>query len=608
MSLFRDNIQQQTQSTGGGLFSGGSNSIFGTSNNKSNTNNKGLFGNLLTNTGSQNTNNQQTNDKQTPSLFSNTSIGNNGLFGFNNNNNQTGTNNNNTNDKGLFSGLNSNNTNNIFGNFQNNKTSNDNNNKSIIPSSVSLFGTQTNNTQSVQNSQANNEQKNKKDETFSIFGNNLANIQEKPKENNNTTITNDQNKPNLFSNISKDQPSLGFKPPEGKSIFGIPKEEKKSENNTNAINTQSQAQGEVQKKEKEEANKSNAPLFGNNINNQSGIPTVSLFGNTDNKKDQSQNKNTISIPNSNPSQQANIFNKNNNNNANINQNAQNQNNINNNNNQQANQQANIKSNDNKNYLNIKIPEKPFEISFGNSKELEEYEKNQIMHKTNKEIIDDFKNMLLTQKAKYKQCVSNTREFERKLMGIIDITNTNSLMSEINEKNGKKYLSKINSIYYQSKNLENILTNFNDKLNQTLSPYRDNVMNSDKIFLNQNNSERFKFYENFAQLSEKCYLIENSINEAEQNLAKKEKEINEKEDNKKEGVWIERNRGKIFVNQNEINNLFSECYDGLSNLKSMQDNIDKRYEMLKMKLLEKTGNNYINNINFKNNFKYNNNIY
>ena len=599
MSLFGANNQQQTQT---GLFSGSSNSIFGSSNNNPNTNNKGLFGNLFTNTSNQNTNNQQTNDKQTPSpsLFSNNPIGTNGLFGFNNNNNnQTTTNNNNTNDKGLFSGINPNNSNNIFGNFQNNKTSNDNNNKPIIPSSGSLFGTLTNNTQSVQNSQANNnEQKNKKDETFSIFSNNLTNIQEKPKENNNTTITNDQNKPNLFSNISKDQPSLGFKPPEGKSIFGIPKEEKKSEISTNAINTQSQAQGEVQKKEKEEANKSNAPLFGNNINNKTGIPTVSLFGNTDNKKDQAQNKNNISIPNSNQSQPANIFNKNNNNNANANQNAQNQ---------QANQQANIQSNDNKNYLNIKIPEKPFEISFGNSKELEEYEKNQIMHKTNKEIIDDFKNMLLTQKAKYKQCVSNTREFERKLMGIIDITNTNSLMSEINEKNGKKYLSKINSIYYQSKNLENILTNFNDKLNQTLSPYRDNVMNSDKIFLNQNNSERFKFYENFSQLSEKCYLIENSINEAEQNLAKKEKEINEKED-KKEGVWIERNRGKIFVNQNEINNLFSECYDGLSNLKSMQDNIDKRYEMLKMKLLEKTGNNYINNINFKNNFKYNNNIY
>ena len=365
MSLFGANNQQQTQT---GLFSGSSNSIFGSSNNNPNTNNKGLFGNLFTNTSNQNTNNQQTNDKQTPSLFSNNPIGTNGLFGFNNNNNnQTTTNNNNTNDKGLFSGINPNNSNNIFGNFQNNKTSNDNNNKPIIPSSGSLFGTLTNNTQSVQNSQANNnEQKNKKDETFSIFSNNLTNIQEKPKENNNTTITNDQNKPNLFSNISKDQPSLGFKPPEGKSIFGIPKEEKKSEISTNAINTQSQAQGEIQKKEKEEANKSNAPLFGNNINNKTGIQTGNLFGNIDNKKDQAQNKNNISIPNSNQSQPANIFNKNNNNNANANQNAQNQ---------QANQQANIQSNDNKNYLNIKIPEKPFEISFGNSKELEEYEKN-----------------------------------------------------------------------------------------------------------------------------------------------------------------------------------------------------------------------------------------
>ena len=59
-----------------------------------------------------------------------------------------------------------------------------------------------------------------------------------------------------------------------------------------------------------------------------------------------------------------------------------------------------------------------------------------------------------------------------------------------------------------------------------------------------------------------------------------------------------------MNQNEINNLFSECYDGLSNLKSLQDNIDKKYEMLKMKLLQKTGNNYINNFNINNNFKYN----
>ena len=113
------------------------------------------------------------------------------------------------------------------------------------------------------------------------------------------------------------------------------------------------------------------------------------------------------------------------------------------------------------------------------------------------------------------------------MGIIEITNANALMSEINEKNFEKINQKLNSINYQSKNLENILTNFNDKLGQTLAPYKDNVMNSDKILLNQNNSEKFKFYENFQQISDKCYQLENSINEAEQNLVKKEEMREEK---------------------------------------------------------------------------------
>ena len=594
--MFGNNTQSQSQPAGGSLFSGTNNNLLGANNSNSNSNNKGLFGDLLSNNNNQNTNNQQTNENKNQTLFSNTSNGNNTLFGANNN--QGNSNTNDTNNKGLFSAFSSNNSNNLFGNFQNNKSGNDNN-KSIFPSGTALFGTQTNNTQSVQNSQANKEQKDKKDEGFSLFGNNFGNTQEKPKENNLTINTNDQNKPNLFSNTSKEQPAF---------LFGAPKEEKKSEIKTNELNTQvktqTQTQSQIQiQKDNNENNKPTNSLFGNNINNQSGAKTGNLFGNNDIKKDeQKQNKNTISIPNQNPNQPSSIFNNNvNNNNANANQNAQNQNNVNNNN-----QQANIKSNENKNYLNLKIPEKPFEFSFGNSKELEDYEKNQLMHKTNKEIIEDFKNMLLTQKAKYKQCVANTRQFERKIMGIIEITNSNSLMSEKNEKNGQKYLSKINSLYYQSKNLENILTNFNEKLGQTLSPYRDNVMNSDKILLNQNNSERFKFYENFSQISEKCYLIENSINEAEQNLAKKEKEIKEKEGDKGEGIWIERNKGKIFVNQNEINNLFSECYDGLSNLKSLQDNIDKKYEMLKMKLLQKTGNNYINNFNINNNnFKYDN---
>ena len=61
-----------------------------------------------------------------------------------------------------------------------------------------------------------------------------------------------------------------------------------------------------------------------------------------------------------------------------------------------------------------------------------------------------------------------------------------------------------------------------------------------------------------------------------------------------GIWIERpNKMKIFVNQNEMNSLLSECYDGLMNLKSMQESIDNKYELLKQKMVK----GFSNNINY-----------
>ena len=572
---FDSNNQKQGQSSGGGgIFSGintNSNSLFGNNNNNTNTNTKGLFGNILNN--NPNTNNSSSNESKAPPLFGNIPNSNNNLLFGNKQNSNTNTSNNN-----LFGNLNSNAPKPALGIFQNN---NINDNNKPKESTGFMFGAPSNitNTQSVQNTQA---EKKKEENNFSLFsGPNInTQTQEKPKEN---------DKPELFSNITNTttaQSQVGInKPAGGLSLFGAPKEETKKENTNNPVN---QTQSQTQKKENDENNKLKNTLFGNNINIQSTNAAGNLFGNSDNKNEQKQTQKT----NTNPIQNQASNPINNNTNVNNNKNAQNQNN--------NNPQVNVK-NDNINKLNIKIPEKPFDLSFCNSKELEEYEKNQIMHKTSKEIIEDFKNTLLNQKAKYKQCVKNTREFEKKLMGIIEITQTNALISEINEKKGGKIIQKINSINYQSKNLENILTNFNDKLGQTLSPYKDNVMNSDKIFLNQSNSEKFKFYENFSQTSDKCYAIENSINEIEQNLEKKEKEMEEKDKNNKDGFWIERNKG-IFVNQNEINSLFSECYDGLTNLKSMQDNIDRKYEMLKLKLMKNIGNNkYMNN---NNNYNFN----
>ncbi len=131
----------------------------------------------------------------------------------------------------------------------------------------------------------------------------------------------------------------------------------------------------------------------------------------------------------------------------------------------------------------------------------------------------------------------------------------------------------------------------------LKPYRDNIMNSDNIFLSQNNSERFRFYEDFMKISKKCHNIENNLNEAENSLNIREKELadrsNVKENNNEYlGVWVERpnSHKKIFVSQNEMDSILTECYDGLMNLKSMQDSIDNKYELLKKTLMKGMGNN------------------
>ena len=575
---------QQPQGSGGGLFSNistsnaGGNSLFsGISNN----NTQSLFGqkpNINTNTAT-NVNNALTNDGKSNSLLGNNLFGN---IGSNVNNSNT---NSNTNSNKLFS----NNTNAPpanFGNFQNNSNTNTNNDKPKEQTSSIFPSFNAPNTLPKPENKGNIFETGfgiKKEENTqqSLFKNTQGNM-----------FTNNSNQTQSQNNANDKKPALGmFNAPltqdkknenNNQSLFGLT-QKKENENNPQ---TQTQTQTQSQKQPQ--------ILFGNNIDNKSQQVTNSLFSQKSKvNPSQEQNKPALNI---------NPINQNQNKEEIINTSVQNNNQNNNNNiNQQNPPKENEAQNPNINDINnpyIKVPDKPFELSLSNSKELEEFEKNQLMHRTNKEIIDDFKKMLDTQKAKFQHCVNNTRKFESKLMSIIEITNDNALMSEINEKNGQKIIGRIESINYRSKNLENIITLFNEKLGNNLTPYKDNIMNSDKFLLNQNDSAKFKFYENFAEISDKCYNIENSLNEAEQNLAKKEKEINEKNREDNDGVWIERNKGKIFVNQNEVNNLFSECFDGLANLKSMQDTIDKNYEILKEKIMRQNNYNYnINNNNY-----------
>ena len=248
----------------------------------------------------------------------------------------------------------------------------------------------------------------------------------------------------------------------------------------------------------------------------------------------------------------------------------------------------------------KIPEIPFE--FSKCEELENYEKNQLLNKTNIEIIDELKDMLNSQQKKFKICTENTRKIESKFIDIIKINNDNSKISMINTERGNNLIEKTNSINERGKNLKNTITFINDKMTDILKPYRDNIMNSDNILFNQFNSDKFKFYEDFMKVSKKAFAIENNLLETENILNKKEKDIIEKSkqqgnNSNINGIWIERpNKMKIFVNQNEMNSLLNECYDGLMNLKSMQESIDNKYDLLKQKLIKGFTNNN-KNINY-----------
>ena len=558
-------------------------------------------------------NNNQTQNQQGGGLFGNTNTNNNNqspLFG-NNSKQPQG--------PGLFGAIpNNNNQSNLFGNNKPNNNTNPPSNTGGLfgnnqPSTgAGLFGnstnaTSTNNQASMFGTQGNNNTNSGKNPLSGIFQNNTQKTNTNQQSNNNFSLFNNSNnnqskveKPIINNTTNQTQTSqqnsLFSNNQTGNSLFGAPKPgENKSKEVPNLFNNNSKTQTQIQTQnketqEKKAEDKSSTSLFGNNINNNNNQPGTgnnnSLFSNLiNNKKEQKQEDNNnqglnLNIPNNN-----NI----------LNQNAPNQN-------QNLPKKENEINNINNinNNMNIKIPEKPFDVSLSNAKELEEFEKNQMLYKTNSEILDEFKRMLYNQKAKYKQCGQNTRKFEQKLMGLIEITQTNAIIAKQNEKKGQKIIEKITTIDYLSKNLENIITNFNDRLNENLIPFRDNIMNCDKFLLNENNSEKFKFYENVDQIADKCYLIENAVNEAEQNFFKKEKEIGDKNKNdNNDGILIEKNNKKIFINQNEMNNLFSECYDGLANLKNMQDNIDKQYELLKAKLIKSNKNNYNINYNMNN---------
>ena len=71
----------------------------------------------------------------------------------------------------------------------------------------------------------------------------------------------------------------------------------------------------------------------------------------------------------------------------------------------------------------------------------------------------------------------------------------------------------------------------------------------------------------------------------------------------EGVWIERNnsQNKIYVEQKELNELLNDCYSGLYGLMAEQEDIERRCENLKNRLIDKINKNSNNLGNNKDNY-------
>ena len=269
--------------------------------------------------------------------------------------------------------------------------------------------------------------------------------------------------------------------------------------------------------------------------------------------------------------------------------------------------------------------------FSTDKQLMEYEKSQLSYKINDDIINDFKNMLLTQKEKFSKLINTARILEEKVKQNNNLLKKNAQESFENQIKYEQISQKFKSLYQNSNNLRQNLS----LKEKTMIDAINYIMNNDnrKNNINFNSLHRTNFDENvscYKDMKETCekvkkidndlMLISNSFIKNENNIINKNKEMyeiykeknkyndeyyfNNKIKNEFSGVWLERNsENKIYMDQNIMNSLLSDCYNGLNNLKYTQDEFEFKYTKLKNKLINKINEN--NNISVINRDKYNN---
>ena len=264
------------------------------------------------------------------------------------------------------------------------------------------------------------------------------------------------------------------------------------------------------------------------------------------------------------------------------------------------------------------------------KQMKEYQKNKLSTQIGEEILNDLKSTLYSQKEQFLYYTKYTRMIEEKFYEICKKS------KEVSE-NGLQIKNKINTlsskenqISENTKLLEENIFKKNKNISEALDYLLKNSNANNNIdYLRREDFENhISFFNELKETSNKVRNIEDDLNLISNNMDKSAQNLNDKEkifydnytnrknvsnnelysfnDNTDEGVWIERNNieNKVYVTQKEMNEIFNDCYSGLNSLIGEQDEIDKKCDKLKRKLLEKINKknknlgNYSQNINNK----------
>ena len=253
-------------------------------------------------------------------------------------------------------------------------------------------------------------------------------------------------------------------------------------------------------------------------------------------------------------------------------------------------------------------------------ERKDFEKNQLSYKLNEDIVDEFKTMLFNQKERFEKFVHNERIYEQRYTNLVNNINKNSNELLNNGIKMKKLSEKIKSVESKYTDLNLKMTNRDKAVTRAINYIEKNLNNGNSLSImkSKNFVEKYGFYKEMGETSDKIESINKNLNTSWNSICKIEdnKKVtdfiyNEELEKRKirmnnfnmDSIVIERNeldiKKKIYVEQNDIDNIFNECYEGLYSLKRMQDEIDNKYNLLKNKLIIK---NYENNDNIKRNIQ------